>query len=313
MAIRNAMTFNRRPVQHNVFVSKQNINVHHCNPAPQNNGLGLMFGLSAGLSLLSGIFSIFGGAGRTAAPSSTPAAPAQPKENLDFQNLEKIAKSMGYVVIQNSEGDYTAWKDGLGFPITGDYEYVKNEMLKGKTLEKEDPDKVIKDQADDAVVDGNTGDDGLGGAEVWMEENPSNMETVKTIKFGGPWHYAQYYTDANGKQLEIGSSEFNAVMNAIKQQMGEVKDNKNQRVLPKEITINGQTYSLMGAEQREALGLEGQKGEKDTRYQVISNGSTWSVYKKENGVTTLLGDNLTKEQAEKTKAEAEALEANSHE
>ncbi len=148
--------------------------------------------------------------------------------------------------------------------------------------------------------------------EYSIKEDKSTLETVKTIPFGGPWHYAQYYTDENGQQLKIGSSEFTAIMNALKTQMGEVEGDRSKRVLPKEITVNGKTYTLMGAEEREKLGLKGQDGGVDTRYTAISNGSSWSVFEKKDGKTTLVDSGLTKEAAEalkldlEKKAEAEA-------
>lgn len=164
-------------------------------------------------------------------------------------------------------------------------------------------------ETDPAKVDENK-DDGLGGQEPLPEysikEDAKTTETVKTIKYGGPWHYAQYYTDENGKQLQIGSAEFSAIMNSLKTEMGEVDGDRSLRVLPKEITIGGKTYSLMGAAERDALGLIGEKGTTDTRYRAISNGSTYSVFETKDGNTTLIGSDLTKEQAETLKASKEA-------
>ncbi len=143
--------------------------------------------------------------------------------------------------------------------------------------------------------------------EYFIKEKQSTLETVNTIPFGGPWHYAQYYTDENGQQLKIGSSEFTAIMNALKTQMGEVEGDRSKRVLPKEITVNGKTYTLMGAEEREKLGLKGQDGGVDTRYTVKLTGSTYSVWEKIDDKTDpeCVGSGLTKEAAEALKLQKE--------
>lgn len=191
-----------------------------------------------------------------------------------------------------------------------------NQMQQNEPLEptvKNDPEiepetKTNPELETDPIRDNE--DDGLGGEESSPEysikEDAKTTETVKTIKYGGPWHYAQYYTDENGKQLQIGSAEFSAIMNSLKTEMGEVDGDRSLRVLPKEITIGGKTYSLMGAAERDALGLIGEKGTTDTRYRAISNGSTYSVFETKDGKTTLIGSDLTKEQAETLKASKEA-------
>ena len=143
-----------------------------------------------------------------------------------------------------------------------------------------------------------------------IEANTTNIETVKTIPYGGPWHYAHYYTDENNQQLSITSSEFSQIVQNLKTEMGEVEGNRGLRTLPKEISINGKTYKLMDQARREALGLRGRSGGADTRYTVKESQTTYSVYETNTeGKRSLLQSGLTLEQANQLKANKEtALE-----
>ncbi len=140
-----------------------------------------------------------------------------------------------------------------------------------------------------------------------IEENKSLRETVKTIPYGGPWHYAHYYKDANGTQIKIGGSDFNAIVQKLKTEMGSVEGNKGLRTLPSTITVNGNTYTIMNETERDGLGLKGKSGGSDVTYSVIASNSTYSVYKTDaDGNKTLVQGNLTQEAANALKTQKEA-------
>ncbi len=142
--------------------------------------------------------------------------------------------------------------------------------------------------------------------EYSIKEDTSKMEIVKTIKFGGPWHYAQYYKDENGNAIQIGSPEFSEIVNRLKTEMCEVEGDRNQRILPKQFTINGKTFSIMSAEERDKLTFQTKDGGIDVTYRTLQVGNTYSVFEHKNNTTTLIGSELTYEQAMALKNEKEA-------
>lgn len=226
---------------------------------------------------------------------------AEEKAAKQKAELQKAADIYGYTIVDNN-GEYTALKAGEE-PIKGDFASVINGMaaknVKPSQKQQAQATEVaqIKEQAKAEESDG-AGGNAPAKPDYRMEENPGNLETVKTIIYGGPYHYAQYYTDADGKQIRIGSPEFNQIVNMLKTEMGSVKDNSMQRTLPKTLTVNGKEFKLMDAASRDALGLRGKPGGANAQYEIKQNASTYTIYKKENNKETVVNSGLTKAQAE---------------
>lgn len=185
-------------------------------------------------------------------------------------------------------------------------DYHKKQEEPPKTVE---PETVQHTDGTDGK-DNTSKTDGLGGLNEGAQpeykiDSKTTMETVKTIKYGGPWHYAQYYKDENGRQVSVGSKAFIEIMNALKNKMGEVEGDRGHRMIPTTITVDGKTYSLMTETERTALGLEGKSGGADTRYDVKSGDTTWSLTRTYNGTTTTLGTSYTSKEAAEAAREAD--------
>lgn len=297
MAIRHAMTFNR---QKPVVWNKTYVVNQQCN---HNNNMSWVGWTIGGLSIFNTLFS-----GITGLITSSRAQQAQlaqqqtPQNNLEFENLKKVCKDFKYEVINNGDGTYTAYKQGE-LPIIGDYKTVLNTLF---TLNKKDP--VDVDTDSDTDIDTDTDSDmdpdldGQGGLKTESEYSiEEQRELVKVIKDGGLWHYAHYYADAEGK------TDVNAITAALNGQYEVVQENgyTTHLELPKEITVNGKTYSLMPEAERPDMSKQTKSGTEDllVKYSTAYDGSSFVVFKKTGDTTEKIGEYKTKELAEAAIAE----------
>ena len=112
--------------------------------------------------------------------------------------------------------------------------------------------------------------------------------------------------DENGNAIQIGSPEFSEIVNRLKEEMCEVEGDRNQRILPKQFTINGKTFSIMSAEERDKLTFQTKDGGIDVTYRTLQVGNTYSVFEHKNNTTTLINSGLTYEEAVALQRQKEA-------
>ena len=287
-AIRNAMTFNRRPVQNitiNRYVNVQQPTVKH------NSGMGLawaFFGLSAATSLFNGISGLFGS--RQPSAAAPMATPQQPQNNTEFDNLKKVGKDFGYEVIMNNEGNYTAYKPGEGLPITGDYNTVLNMIMKTKQSE------VDSDSDSDIDADTDTDPDNIeldgqsGLKEYGIDHDEGN--TTLDIKKGYTWFNivsAKYDipSGVSAKDVALALAAANSgaegteAMDLARQGVYfKVGDLVN---LPDTLNVNGQEISLKSDHQNQTVTPQDYGFAKATHWsaKVTQVGDKW--YVTENG------------------------------
>lgn len=301
MAIRNVMTFKRQPVQ-NVTINRY-INVQQPT-VKQNSGMGLawaFFGLNAATTLFNGIFDIFG-SGKAA--GTLPAKQEPPKDDTEFNNLKKVGKDFGYEVIKNSDGNFTAYKPGEGLPITGDYKYVLEILLKNKkdTIDS-DSDSDIDTDSDmdtdtDPEVKGDLKEYGI---------DPAYGNKTLDIKNGYTWFniVSAKYDIPDGvsaKDVALalaaansgaeGADAMKLAREGVFFKVGDVV------TLPNDLTVNGQKISLKGDHENQAVTPDNYSFVKASHWsaKVTQVGDKWFVT--ENG--TRIGE------AFDSKAEAEA-------
>ncbi len=151
--------------------------------------------------------------------------------------------------------------------------------------------------------------------EYKIEDVINNREEVATIKYGGPYHYAQYYKDANGQPIKVGSPEFIAIMNMLKDTngvngLGEVAGTRMKMTMPTTLTVNGKTFTLMSEPERTALGLEGSEGGADARYGVKGGTNQAELFQSQNGGTDWISISKYNSRAEAEAAKKKLEEGN---
>ena len=307
MAIRNVMTFKRQPVQ-NVTINRY-INVQQPT-VKQNSGMGLawaFFGLNAATTLFNGIFDIFG-SGKAA--GTLPAKQEPPKDDTEFNNLKKVGKDFGYEVIKNSDGNFTAYKPGEGLPITGDYKYVLEILLKNKkdTIDSDSDSDIDTDIDTDSDMDTDTDPEvKVKGDLKEYGIDPAYGNKTLDIKNGYTWFniVSAKYDIPDGvsaKDVALalaaansgaeGADAMKLAREGVFFKVGDVV------TLPNDLTVNGQKISLKGDHENQAVTPDNYSFVKASHWsaKVTQVGDKWFVT--ENG--TRIGE------AFDSKAEAEA-------
>ena len=284
---------------------------YYAQPQPPLSGLmragfitNLVFGcLDYGMNWIGQILGWcgIGGGGAAAAPQQT-----QPEEDSTLKALKDTF----------SDSRYTVSKDGDKYVVI---DSADKKTYRGKTLDEvleaagfsngtRRPEGTHSDRvAEDGNGDGNGDGDGDGDAGATRRATSSNgdgagdagardkygidhdAETttkVNTIKFGGPYHYAQLYTYEDGTPIPKGSADFKALVQALKTGDNGIQESGNQRVLHNQISLpSGKTVKLVADPNvRIAQGFTDAKGGgENLRYQVYqeTNGRYY-IYKNGN-------------------------------
>ena len=305
MAIRNVMTFKRQPVQ-NVTINRY-INVQQPT-VKQNSGMGLawaFFGLNAATTLFNGIFDIFG-SGKAA--GTLPAKQEPPKDDTEFNNLKKVGKDFGYEVIKNSDGNFTAYKPGEGLPITGDYKYVLEILLKNKkdTIDSDSDSDIDTDTDSDMDTDTDPEVKVKGDLKEYGIDHDEGSTTLD-IKKGYTWFNivsAKYDIPEGVSTKDValalaaansgaeGADAMKLAREGVFFKVGDLVD------LPESLNVNGQEISLKADHENQAVTPDDYGFVKATHWSatVTQVGDKWFVTENDNRIG----------EAFDSKAEAEA-------